>query len=207
MSTKRRRPVQAKRRMSMKNILVMAACLALVAVVSVGGTIAWLTDKTAPVVNTFTVGDINIKLAETTSNFKMVPGNTIAKDPKVTVEADSEACWLFVKIDQSANYDTYLENYTIANGWTKLDSASSGNSAVYYREVDATTAEAGVSYYVLGAKEGYSNGYVTVKEGVTKQQLTTAKTNAPTLTFTAYAVQKDNINDPATAWAQIPTTP
>ena len=206
MSTKRRRPVQAKRRMSMKNILVMAACLALVAVVSIGGTIAWLTATTDAVTNTFTVGDINITLAETTTDYKMVPGNTIAKDPQVTVQADSEACWLFVKIDQSDNYGTYLEDYPIADGWTKFDSASRVNSAVYYREVDATTAKTGVSYYVLGAKAGYSSGYVTVKEGVTKQQLSAAKTDAPTLTFTAYAVQKDNVASAADAWAKLSTS-
>ena len=32
---------------------------------AVGGTVAWLSVKTAPVVNTFTYGDINITLDET----------------------------------------------------------------------------------------------------------------------------------------------
>ena len=173
-------------------VLVLALVLALGCVI--GGTIAWLTDKTAPVVNTFTVGDINITLAETTSNFKMVPGNTIAKDPKVTVEAGSEACWLFVKIEESSNLKNFI-TYTVDSGWTAL----TGVSGVYYREVDATTAAAGTSYYVL------NDNKVAVKDSVTKAMMEGLKAeNAtqPTLTFTAYAVQKDNVASAADAWAK-----
>ncbi len=48
---------------------------------------------------------------------------------------------------------------------------------------------------------------VTVKDSATKADMEAAKTNAPTLTFTAYAVQKDGIDDAATAWAKAtPTT-
>lgn len=66
---------------------------------AVGGTIAWLTATTEPVVNTFTYGKIKIELTETTgTEYKIIPGVNISKDPKVTVKADSEACWLFVKV-------------------------------------------------------------------------------------------------------------
>ena len=82
--------------------------------------------------NTFTVGDINIGLTETTTDYKMVPGNTIAKDPTVTVKAESEACWLFVKVTESENLDTFI-TYAIAEGWTKLQ------DGVYYREVPPPT--------------------------------------------------------------------
>ena len=72
---------------------VSAKALALVLVVvllfggALGGTLAWLTAKTDTVTNTFTVGDINIDLTETTTDYKLVPGNTIAKDPTVTVKS------------------------------------------------------------------------------------------------------------------------
>lgn len=173
-----------------KKSFVMVLALVLVFAVAVGGVVAWLTATTDSVKNTFTVGDINITLEETTGNsYKMVPGNTITKDPKVTVKADSEACWLFVKVDKSENFDTFM-TYDMAYGWTKLE------NGVYYREVSATTADN--SFSVLAGDK------VTVKDGVTKAQLEEVKTtNQPTLTFTAYAVQKDNIADAATAWSKI----
>ena len=83
--------------------------LVLVLCCAVGGTLAWLTDTTDPVTNTFTVGDIDIDLTESDHlDLKMIPGRTITKDPKVTVKAGSEACWLFVKVQKSANFADFL---------------------------------------------------------------------------------------------------
>ena len=187
-----------------KKILALTLVFALALALGIGGTVAWLTAQTTPVVNTFTVGDINITLAETTTDFKMVPGNEIAKDPKVTVLKDSEACWLFVKIVKSNNYSTYLEDYQLAAGWTAL----AGVDGVYYREV-SQNASNDTEYYVLsaGTKLGTDHGHVKVKEAVTKDQMEAIKTSGqPTLTFTAYAVQKDNIATAADAWAKVSTT-
>ena len=177
----------------MKKVWISVAAIALVLCCAIGGTLAWLSTKTDPVINTFTVGDINIELTETTTNFKMVPGNTIVKDPKVTVNAGSEACWLFVKVEKSANFDDFM-TYEIADGWTALES----ETGVYYRTVDATTADS--DFAVL------KDNKVTVKERVTKQMLNALTAGTyPTLTFTAYAVQKDNMADAATAWTTAQT--
>ena len=46
--------------------LIAVLALTLLIGCSLGGTIAWLMDKTETVTNTFTVGDINIDLTETT---------------------------------------------------------------------------------------------------------------------------------------------
>ena len=171
-----------------KKTLALVLALTLLVVGVVGGTLAWLTDQTAEVKNTFTVGDINIDLTETTTDYKMVPGNTIAKDPTVTVKANSEACWLFVKVTESENLNNFI-TYTIANGWTELE------SGVYYREVPASDADQ--TFPVLAGNA------VTVKDTVTKALLETAKTSAPTLTFKAYAVQKDNVASASDAWAKV----
>lgn len=174
----------------MKKKVLSIVAVVLVLCCAIGGTLAWLTDKTGPVVNTFTVGDINIELTETTTNYKMVPGNTITKDPKVTVKANSEACWLFVKVEESANFDNFM-TYAMADGWTALPDVA----GVYYREVAATTAA--TDFSVL---QGNS---VSVKDTVTKADLNALTQNTfPTLTFTAYAVQKDNVNSAADAWAK-----
>lgn len=173
----------------MKKKVLSIVAVVLVLCCAIGGTLAWLTAKTDPVVNTFTVGDINIELAETTTDYKMVPGNTIAKDPKVTVKDGSEACWLFVKVEKSTNFDQYL-SYEMAVGWTALP----GVEGVYYREVSATTAD--TDFAVL------KDNQVKVLDTVTKTMLEAAKTDAPTLTFTAYAVQKDNVTSVTDAWAK-----
>lgn len=171
-----------------KKTLALVLALTLLVAGVVGGTLAWLTDQTAEVKNTFTVGDINIDLTETNRDYKMVPGNTIAKDPTVTVKANSEACWLFVKVTESENLDTFI-TYAIAEGWTKLQ------DGVYYREVPASAADQ--TFSVLAGDA------VTVKSDVTRTMLETAKTDAPTLTFQAYAIQKDHFATAGAAWAEV----
>lgn len=173
-----------------KKTLALVLALTLLVAGVVGGTLAWLTDRTAEVKNTFTVGDINIGLTETTTDYKMVPGNTIAKDPTVTVKANSEACWLFVKVTKSENLDTFI-TYAIAEGWTALP----GVDGVYYREVPAPAADQ--TFSVL------ADNAVTVKDTVTKEMLTADGFTNPTLTFKAYAIQKDHFTTAAAAWAEV----
>ena len=170
-----------------------AAVLALVLVLgcALGGTVAWLVAESGPVTNTFTYGDINIALTETTGeDYKIIPGVDIAKDPKVTVEADSEACWLFVKVDEVGTFVADKVTYSVADGWTAL----TGQPGVYYREVGAVTAD--TDFYVL------KDNVVKVSDTLTKEDIKVIPTQ-PTLTFTAYAVQKDGIADAATAWSKI----
>lgn len=163
-----------------KKGLALVLALTLLVVSAVTGTLAWLTAKSDTVVNTFTTSDIKVELKETTSTeYKMIPGYTISKDPKATVLAGSEECFLFVKLDKSTNFDTYLE-YVIADGWTKLDDVT---DTIYYRVVDGTTNQIGTAYSVL------ANDQVTVKGTVTKDMMTAAQTTKPTLTITAYASQ------------------
>ena len=83
------------------------------------GTVAWLTDTAGPVNNVFSVGNVKIGLTETTTEFKMVPGIDIDKDPVVTVKANSEDAWLFVKVEENASLASYL-TYAVDTGWTAL---------------------------------------------------------------------------------------
>lgn len=181
-----------------KKTLALFLALALVIVGIIGGTMAWLTDTTPDIVNTFTDSDIDITLAETTGeSYKMVPGYTISKDPKVTVETGSEKCYLFVKLEESANFNSFL-TYEIADGWTSLD----GVDNVYYRIVD--TAEMGTAYSVL------KDDQVMVQGTVTKEMMNELKNGTaaePTLTVTAYASQFNKTAtesfDVNTAWTNI----
>lgn len=180
-----------------KKTVALLLALVLVFGVVAGGTLAWLIDKTDPVVNTFTYGNINITLTESTgNNYKIIPGKDITKDPKVTVKATSEACWLFVEVKEEGTFVADKVTYSIADGWTKGDGTKIPAN-VYYREVSAVTAD--TDFSVL------KDNKITVKDTLTKEDIKTITTD-PTLTFTAYACQKDGINDAPTAWAKINPT-
>ena len=186
------RAARLRKQRTRRALLTLCLMLA-VAVVSVGGTIAWLTAKTSTITNTFTTSDVDVTINETKEDFKMVPGSTIAKDPKVTVPTTSEDCWLFVKVTESSNLDTYI-TYAMNDGWTLVE----GQTDVYYYNGDITKGEA---ISILKGDE------VTVNGSVTEADMTAANTNkptlAPTLAFEAYVCQKANVADAKTAWGYI----
>ena len=183
---------------------VLSLAVSLMVFSLIGGSLAWLMTSTDPIVNVFTYGDIRITLTETKGEelsdgryFKMTPGKVIEKDPKISVLADSEDCWLFVKIDESSDkaLSDYIE-YAIADGWTALQEAP----GVYFRTVD-NSAEAQTFSVLMDDK-------VTVKGSVTLEMLQALdSSNYPTLTFTGYAVQRDMsidaIDSAVEAWALI----
>lgn len=184
----RRRGVSTRAFVALLALVLVIGCVA-------GGTVAWLVAKTDPVVNTFTYGDINITLTETkpvNRQAKIIPGVDIEKDPKVTVEGGSEACWLFVKVEEEGTFVTGKVTYSIATGWTQGDGTTIPKS-VYYRAVDAATTDQ--EFNVL------KDNKVTVSSELTKTDIPTA--DEPTLTFTAYAVQKDGSDTAAAAWAKV----
>lgn len=170
-----------RRSVGMKTFVAMLA-LVLVIGCAVGGTVAWLTAQTDSVVNTFTYGDINIDLKETKpvkNQAKIIPGVDIEKDPKVTVKANSEACWLFVEVKEEGTFVADKVTYSIAAGWTPGNGTDIPKN-VYYREVDAATTDQ--EFNVL------KDNKVTVSENLTKEDIKNITTPSK-LTFTAYASQ------------------
>lgn len=176
-------------------IAALIAAIVLVIGCTAGGTVAWLVSKPAAITNVFTVGNINATLTETKTAFKIVPGVEIAKDPVATVKANSEDCYLFVKLTEE-NWPTFTETteagsttrkveYEIADGWTKLE------DGVYYREV--TKSDTDQKFPVL------KNDQVTVSNTLTKENVD-AITGTPELTVAVYAVQKEGMDSAADAW-------
>lgn len=169
-------PRRRRRRSTLKPLLVAMAVVLLIGCVA-GGTLAWLTSTPSAVTNTFTTSDITITLDESTGNtYKMIPGWTITKDPKVTVQAGSEKCYVFIEVSEGNNFSNYM-TYGITTDWTKLQ------DGVYYRVVDASNAADDVEIGIL------KDNKVTVLNTVTKSDMTTAANAQPTLTFKAYAIQ------------------
>lgn len=188
-----------RRRMSNKKfiaILSVFVMLALTMVVgcAVDGTVAWLVSESESSVSTFTLGDINIKLTGESGSqpLKIIPGVDIKRSLKVTVEPNSEACWLFVKVE-GTNWPAKV-SYSVAEetgGWEPL--SVSDYPGVYYREVSAEAAQRGDAYDV--------NCNVTVSQMLTKAEVDSiASGTQPQLSFTAYAVQRYSFEDAAKAW-------
>lgn len=175
-----------------RKALVLVICAVLLTCSAVSGTLAYMFDRETKL-NTFAIGRIGIDLSETTGfSYKMTPGSALRKDPTVTVASGSEACWLFVELEESNNFGTFLA-YAVAGGWTYLD------GGVYYRQVSAADAEAGVIYSVLEGDK------VTVKTTVTDKDLVSLREGTfPTLDITAYAIQCDsNVAEASQAWAYL----
>lgn len=190
------------KRNSSKKALAMLLSLVLVIGCVAGGTLAWLTATSNEVNNVFTTSDIGVTLVESDNlNLKMVPGWTIKKDPKATVTAGSEDCYLFVKVEESDNFDDFM-TYEIAAGWSKLPDTD----GVYYMIFDSkdTTNEnkMGTAYSVL------KNDQVKVLDEVKKEDMNAlTEDTQPNLSFIAYAVQLYSANgtkfSAETAWAMI----
>ena len=199
-----------------KKIVALLLCAVLLIGASVAGTLAFLTSK-ATVTNSFTVGKVVLgedgkagldeaKVDEygvavtpatrvTENTYKLIPGHTYTKDPTIHVGANSEACWLFVKIDNGiANIEaatttgddpyTKIAEQIVANGWTLLD----GETNIYYKEA-TKTGETGVDYTVFGSFRLATNADVS--------SYASAK-----ITVTAYAIQKDGLTV-AEAWTAL----
>lgn len=193
----------AKKSVSMKVVVLLLAVVLVFGCVA-GGTLAWLIASTNTVTNTFTVGDIDIDLTEkvngqsqsaltsavTNDGFKMIPGTDLAKDPMVTVQANSEACWLFIQVTAAngvalsgqSTANDYI-TYTMADGWTAVPN----HAGVYYRQVSANTADQ--PFEIL------KDNKVHVLDTVTKAMMATAETTKPSLAFTAYAIQSEGLTD------------
>ena len=199
-----------------KKTVILLIAFVLVIGLAIGGTYAFLTDTTGEVKNTFVAGKVAIDLYEhplkltdgktdgktidpnantvtAVSDYKMIPGNVLQKDPTVEVLAVSEDCWVMVKVTEAnntltSNADGKYIIWTLTDDWELVD----GTTNVYiYKEA----VSAGAKLQILAGNT------VTVNENATAADMAAAETNQPTLSFIAYAVQADNITK-AQAWAQ-----
>ena len=177
-----------------KKLLAASLVIALLAIAVVGGSLAWLQDSKA-VTNTFTVGQVKIDLTEPgwSDNAKLVPGAVIAKDPTVTVKANSEKCKVYVKVEVPANLAALVDLDIDTTNWL-----ATGVTGVYAYKADV---DASASDTVL--PKVFNK--VTVKGTATNEQLAALSSSADSadlkIKVTAYAIQADNLGttDPLVA--------
>lgn len=144
--------------MHKKNIRKLALALGLVALIGVGSTLAYLTDKDSKT-NTFTMGKVGISLTEpeysknhpdyTVKN--VIPGNTITKDPTVTVATDSADCYIRVKVSLSSSNGLNPDIYN-----QLLETDVDGN----YKYLDINENDwlkSGEYFYYIGSKNVNKN--------------------------------------------------
>lgn len=186
---------------STRKVVALLVALMLIVGCVIGGTMAWLITKTDTVTNTFTVGNIEITLTEPAigeadrAKIKMVPGAEIDKDPTITVVGGSEACWLFVKIEENATVGQFLSYGIDESVWgaVPVETGTDANGvkfAVYGKAV-ATNAD-DQEFAIL------ANDKVTVLSTVEKEdmdELNAGTVAKPQLTFTAYAIQSESLKD------------
>lgn len=190
-----------------KKTVALVLAMVLVVALAVGGTIAYLTDKTQTIENTFTVGNVNIELKETFNTdadkdgkldswtAQLIPGKSYVKDPTVSVKDGSEDCWLFVKFDElgnAAEYIQYTSNLNEENGWTKGNGTDIPEN-VWYRHVAKTDTLR--SFGLLADNKVTINGTT-----VTSDSMDLAKDAK--LVYTAYACQSYGM-DAAKAWGEV----
>ncbi len=185
----------------MKKKIALLMAMVMLFAVTTAGTLAWLQAETDPVVNTFTVGNINITLDEAdvddtdedgnvterdkANEYKMIPGQTYTKDPIVTVKADSEDCYLFVKVIELNNTlpgttDKVIEWTMLETGWTY-----DATNDVYHRNVALSDTDTPFNLI--------TGDTIKISESLTKDILEADGFVAPTLTFKACAVQSANV--------------
>ena len=164
--------------------LILVLCAAVLVAGSVMGTLAWLTD-TEEISNTFTVGDIQITLTQNDNmDKKLIPGTKVEMNAKVTVKANSEKCYLFVKVENEiSEIQQTIEGQLTDNGWEKLN----GVANVYYYKNAIPTNNEEVPYNVFQSFE--------IAESASSNDLTGY--NNKKIMITAYALQATAVTVPA----------
>lgn len=152
--------------MKKKNLLMMALSLCMVAVIAVGGTLAYLSDTDGALKNTFTFADnISVDLYETVNGARndsgttfqnVVPGVPVEKDVDFTTGASVKTV-VFVKIEAVDKS---------ADGKTGLDMI-----------LDMTGTD--LKVYNNSVNKGYGEYYVIVEKGDTDVKNIFSKVTAP----------------------------
>ena len=207
-----------------KKLLIMSVAMVLVCAFAVGMTIAYLT-STDRVVNTFTVGNVQIKLDEAdvdeygvpqgspaprvkANSYKLIPGHTYTKDPTVTVLSGSESSYIkmTVTFTKAAELDaifapTGADLTSIFNGYDSTNWIYKGNT-------EDTTAN--TRTYEFWYKEAVAAptadvaldalfDQIKAPDSLTNSDLNNLKDLK--ITVNAYAIQADGFATAEAAWA------
>lgn len=202
--------------MKKRNVLTLVLALVLVAALAVGGTLAYFTDKDEAS-NTFTMGKVDINLHESDDDgatweenglqyTKVLPGNEEKKWAQVTVDANSEDCYVMVSVQITTPTDTKLTPENISDLYDAIE------TAIGTTNWDVTTVTNSTGDRMLQCVYKGTNNDKTAHAG---DELDLFKTitipgeefgnNTAGQTFNivmnAYAIQKANVTYADTIWS------
>jgi hypothetical protein len=180
-----------------RKILAVSMMVCVLLLSAVTGTLAWLTDTTAELTNTFLFGKVEVTLnSPETIPDTIVPGKTVPKTADVTVSADSVDAWVFVKVDvpdefkvQAGIANPVVINYQVGAGidqWTRVDEA---NNVYGYKSV-----------MTKGNTTNDLFTEISFDTGLSSEQVLTM--NGKTITARAAAVQAEGVSSLSDAWTQ-----
>ena len=214
-----------------RKALLLTFCAVLLVVASVLGTIAYLTSQDE-VKNTFTVGQVAIKLDEAKvtedgkavtpaarvkeNRYKLLPGHTYTKDPTVTVRSGSESSYIKMTVTftmaneldaifapDGADLTSIFKGYNPANWIAKGNTKNTADNTRTYEFWYKDAVGAPTADVALDALFDS----ITVPNDITGEQLATIQ--GMKITVNAYAIQADGFETAAKAWDAFPkgTTP
>lgn len=221
-----RRRARPERKNMKKKLLIMSVAMVLVCAFAVGMTIAYLT-STDEVVNTFTVGNVQIQLDEADvdeygvpqgspaprvpeNTYKLIPGHTYTKDPTVTVLSGSEKS--YIKMTVTVTKSDVLDTIFAPNGAQLTEIFTGFGSNWEYKSNTEDTENKTRTYEfwyktIVDAREDAVKleplfTSIVVPDFITGDQL--AELQTMTITVNAYAIQADGFQTPEAAWAEYP---
>ena len=206
-----------------KKILVACLCVALAVLTIAGTTLAYLTSQDT-VTNTFTVGNVQIKLDEAKANadgslvpnadrvkensYKLIPGHTYNKDPMVTVLSGSESS--YIKMTVTFSKAAELDAIFAPNGadMTSIFKGYDSTNWIYKGNTEDTTAN--TRTYEFWYKEAVAAptadvaldalfDQIKAPDSLTNSDLNNLKDLK--ITVNAYAIQADGFATAEAAWA------
>lgn len=203
--------------------LILALCVILLIAVTIAGTVAFLTDEDT-VVNTFTVGKVDLRLDEAIvdedgnpgtgrteegNQYHLVPGKTYVKDPTVTVLKGSEESYVRMLVTVNC-YDELTALFgdpflpeQFVEGWDStvwvstqaIDLDDAANTATYEFRYFETVEPTQDADVTLDALFDA----IVVPETLTGEQLATIATL--NITIEAHAIQASGFANADEAWA------
>ena len=206
-----------RRRRSSERVLMILLVAVVLIGCAVGGTIAYFTDTTDAVTNTFVVGKLfanpeedftlwehtiedqntdgvyELTATEGIGNaYTVLPGVNLPKDPTVDIVKLELNAYLYIKVE--GTLPTGM-TYEISSDWEALQ----GYSGVWvYKGSRATSNVISAS---PDAKQTFTVNILKDNQIVVADDFTTTAT-IPNLVFTAYAVQAPGFESAADAWSK-----
>lgn len=198
--------------MNKKKLVTTLGSLALVGAIGVGATLAYLTDQTANVTNTFNLSDkTTIYLDEQNmanpngdridhnEYIDVIPGMSYDKDPTVTVANANVRQYVFMAVKENDNVSYVYDD----DNWIKVSTeADENNGFTIYRYKDIVNAqttdneETGRGVYKEGIQLPALFTEVTINETI-EHDNDHPKQNLGQLLIRAASIQADGLNAPS----------